>query len=165
MDTLSPKKRAWVMSRVGSKNTKPELLIRTVLHRQGYRYKLNDKALPGKPDLTFPRHRLAVFIHGCFWHRHKNCRRATMPKSNQEFWQNKFTTNQRKDARAKRRLNAQGWRTLTVWECQIMRDPQKAAARITRTLPPLPPKKTYPLPSRGDLLKAADRKWRYLKDD
>lgn len=164
MDKLSQKQRSWVMSRVTGKDTKPELIIRTLLHRAGYRFKINDKTLPGRPDIVLPKYGMVIFIHGCFWHRHKNCRLASTPKSNQAFWQAKFANNQRKDARAKRQLNGLGWRVMTVWECRINKDPQAVIRRIVRKIDGDDGEIRYATAgSRQDILKAAEKKWRYLK--
>ena len=164
IDTFSPEKRAWVMRRITGKDTKPELIVRTLLHRAGYRFKANDKTLPGRPDLVLPKYDMVIFIHGCFWHRHKNCKQASTPKTNQAFWQEKFSNNQRKDARAKRQLNALGWRVMTIWECRVMKHPQTVLARIIRRLENTSDFE-YPCGGkRQDILKAAEKKWRYLKE-
>lgn len=106
-----------MMSGIRGKNTKPELLVRSHLHRKGLRYRLHAK-LPGKPDLVFSKHRTVVFVHGCFWHRHQDCKYTTTPKNNAEFWQTKFASNIKRDALAQEELEAQGWRVLVVWGCQ-----------------------------------------------
>lgn len=152
------------MSRVGSRDTKPELIIRMLLHRAGYRFKINDKTLPGKPDIVLPKHKTVIFIHGCFWHRHKNCKLASTPKNNWAFWQQKFANNQRKDARARRRLNALGWRVITAWECRIMKDPQAVINRIIRRIEQTTKYPRSYQQERRDILRAAEKKWRYLKD-
>nr|AMH39520.1 Very short patch repair protein [Tardiphaga robiniae] len=96
----------------------PELVVRRVAHSLGLRFRLQAKDLPGKPDLVFPRWRVAIFVHGCFWHRHEGCKKATMPKSREEFWQSKFERNVERDQRVIRELEAQAWRTLVIWQCQ-----------------------------------------------
>lgn len=106
------------MAAVRGKDTKPELVVRRTVHRLGYRYRLHRKGLPGTPDLVFPRRRLAIFIYGCFWHRHKGCARSTTPKSRAEFWQAKFETNVARDRRDMGALDALGWRVAVIWECQ-----------------------------------------------
>lgn len=165
MDTISPEKRSWLMSRIHGRDTKPELIIRTLLHRAGYRFKIGDKTLPGRPDIVLPRHGLAIFVHGCFWHRHSNCKLASTPKTNRRYWREKFANNQRKDARAKRQLNALGWRVLTLWECRIMKAPEATLNRILKKLESNADAYEYALDaSRQDILKAAEKKWRYLKD-
>lgn len=116
-----------MMSGIRGKDTKPELTVRSHLHRKGLRYRLHAK-LPGKPDLVFPKHQTVVFVHGCFWHRHKDCQYATTPKTNTKFWQTKFASNVRRDAYVQEKLEAQGWRVLTVWECQTSKDELDALA-------------------------------------
>ena len=106
------------MSGIRGKNTKPEITVRKFLHRKGLRFRLHAK-LPGKPDLTFPKYKTAVFVHGCFWHRHEGCRFSTTPKNNADFWQKKFAANVERDARATAQLDELGWRVLVVWECQL----------------------------------------------
>ena len=120
------------MSGIRGKDTKPELVVRSHLHRAGLRFRLHAK-LPGKPDLVLPRYRTAVFVHGCFWHRHEGCRYATMPSSNTVFWQEKFASNTSRDARVKQRLEESGWRVLVVWSCQLTeRELDKLAATIRK---------------------------------
>lgn len=109
------------MSRVRSKDTSPELLVRRVAHAQGLRFRLHRKDLPGHPDLVFPKHNVAMFVHGCFWHRHPGCPKASLPKSRTEFWQSKFDRNVKRDANATAELQALGWTVLTIWECQTKR--------------------------------------------
>lgn len=119
LDPFDKKKRSAVMRRVKSKDTKPELAVRRLLHAAGYRYRLHRKDLPGKPDLVFPGRRKAVFVHGCFWHGH-DCRRgARQPKTNAEYWRAKIARNIDRDARTRAALGAAGWRSLVVWECEL----------------------------------------------
>lgn len=117
-DTVSPEKRSDVMSRVGSKDTKPELLIRKGLHALGFRYRLHVKDLPGRPDLVFRRYRSVIFVNGCFWHGH-SCPRCRMPSSNTEYWNQKIARNKERDALNRRLLLDAGWRVLTIWECAL----------------------------------------------
>lgn len=119
-DTLSPAARSERMSRVRGKDTKPELTVRRLVHGLGYRYRLHDARLPGKPDLVFRSRRKVIFVHGCFWHRHPDtaCKLARMPKSRQEFWEPKLEGNRERDERTRRLLDEQGWRQMVVWECQ-----------------------------------------------
>lgn len=121
-DRISPERRSWNMSRIRGKDTKPERLLRSRLHRSGLRFRLHVAGLPGKPDIVFPRMRTAIFVHGCYWHRHPGCPRATTPKSNAQFWQKKFAETVRRDARKADALTMQGWQVITVWECEIERD-------------------------------------------
>lgn len=119
VDFLSPRERSERMSRIRSKDTQPELVLRKVLHGLGLRYRLHGRGLPGKPDLVFPRYRVVVFIHGCFWHRHAGCKIATTPKSNTSFWVEKFEKNVARDARVVAELESLGWRVFVVWECEV----------------------------------------------
>ncbi|WP_316196017.1 very short patch repair endonuclease [Bradyrhizobium sp. SZCCHNRI3052] len=127
-DFLTPEQRSERMSRIRSRDTKPELVLRRELHRLGLRYTLGNKRLPGKPDIVLPRHKAAVFVHGCFWHRHAGCNIATTPKSNTPYWQEKFDRNVSRDARVRAELESQGWRVFTVWECEL-----QSGKRTSRT--------------------------------
>lgn len=118
-DFLSPQQRSERMARIRSSNTSPELALRRELHRLGLRFTLNNKKLPGKPDLVFPRHGAIVFVHGCFWHRHAGCKVASMPKSNTLFWQEKFDRNVERDTRVVAELERLGWRVFVAWECDL----------------------------------------------
>lgn len=117
MDIVSPSKRSQMMSGIRGKGTKPEMRVRKVLHAAGYRFRLHRKDLPGTPDVVLPRHRLAIFVHGCFWHAHQGCSLAKIPSTRTEFWSEKLLKNVRRDAVAVERLHAGGWRVLVVWEC------------------------------------------------
>ena len=110
--------RSALMSRVRSKNTKPEMVVRRVAHSLGYRFRLARSDLPGTPDLVFPRHRKIIFVHGCFWHRHEGCPRTTVPKTRAPFWQAKFDRNVARDQETSAALAALGWDVLTIWECE-----------------------------------------------
>jgi len=135
-DVLTPQQRTRCMANIRSKDTKPELVVRGLLRELGIRYRLNVRTLPGKPDITIGRLKLAIFVHGCFWHRH-SCRlgQAT-PTTNTAFWAAKFETNQRRDRAARRTLKLLGWRVLTVWECQTKPKRNTALkARLRRQLP------------------------------
>ena len=112
-----------VGSRIRGKDTKPEMVLRSLLHRAGYRYRLHDKRLPGKPDLVLPRYKTAIFVNGCYWHRHKGCSKATMPKTNTAFWQKKFEDTVVRDARKSSELMELGWCVVTIWECELEIDP------------------------------------------
>ena len=107
------------MSRIRGTDTKPEILVRSMLHRAGYRFRKNVKTLPGKPDIVLPKYKTVIFVHGCFWHRHKNCKDATTPKTNKAFWNKKFERNVANDKKHARELKKLGWRVITVWECQV----------------------------------------------
>jgi DNA mismatch endonuclease (patch repair protein) len=121
MDTLSPKQRSARMSLVRGTDTKPEMFVRRMVHRMGYRYRLHVAGLPGKPDLVFPKRGKIIFVHGCFWHRHPraSCKLARMPKSRLEFWAPKLEGNRSRDIQAQRALRRAGWRVLVIWECVI----------------------------------------------
>ena len=136
-DKLSKRHRSWLMSRVPGKNTKPERIARSVLHQLGYRFTVNgpkNKGLPGKPDIVLPKYRTAVFVHGCFWHRHKACPHATTPKTNQEYWIPKFERNVERDRENEAALLALGWTPLVIWECEL-KTLDTVAARLIAALP------------------------------
>jgi len=121
VDRITRKHRSWNMSRITSKNTAPELAVRSVLHKLGYRYRLHGKDLPGNPDIVLPRHKTVVFVHGCFWHRHARCRYTYSPKSNQAAWNRKFRENVARDRSNVRALRALGWRIVVIWQCRTER--------------------------------------------
>lgn len=118
MDTISRDARSALMSRIRSKNTKPELAVRSILHRLGFRFRLHRADLPGRPDIVLPRHRKAILVHGCFWHGH-TCRLASKPKSNQQYWTDKIAKNKDRDAHNRNELETAGWDVLELWECEI----------------------------------------------
>lgn len=118
-DVFPKEKRSDIMSRIRSQNTKPEILVRKLLHRMGYRFRLRRKDLPGCPDIALPRHRKVVFVHGCFWHGHEGCRRSKRPTTNTEFWNRKIDGNLARDAKTQADLTALGWSVLVVWQCEI----------------------------------------------
>lgn len=118
MDTIGKEARSRVMSRIRGKNTVPEMVVRRIAHRLGYRFRLHRRDLPGSPDLVFPGRRKVVFVHGCYWHRHSGCRLAYTPKSNMEFWNRKFDANQARDKAAIEQLQQLGWDVLVIWECE-----------------------------------------------
>lgn len=132
VDTLTPTQRSERMSRIRSTNTKPEVALRKALHRLGFRFRLHGRRLPGKPDIVLPRYHTAIFVHGCFWHRHKGCKTATTPKSNTQFWVDKFDRNTARDAIKKTQLESDGWNVIVVWECHLKTDEkaQEAASLI-----------------------------------
>ena len=120
MDQISPEHRSWNMSRIKSKNTKPELLVRSWLHRHGFRFRLHVKDLPGTPDIVLPRYRTVIEVRGCYWHRHPGCRFAYTPKSNVEFWNAKFAENIKRDKANTNLLNQSGWHVIIIWECEVL---------------------------------------------
>lgn len=121
MDRLTPERRSWLMSRVRAKDTSPEMRVRRAAHAMGLRFRLHRESLPGKPDLIFARRRLALFVHGCFWHRHTGCGKSSDPKTRLEYWQAKFETNVARDVRVSAELQSLGWRVVTIWECETKR--------------------------------------------
>lgn len=126
MDTLSPAARSARMARVRSRDTKPEMVVRRLLHSMGYRYRLHRSDLPGRPDIVFGKRRKVIFIHGCFWHRHDDpeCRLARLPKSRLEFWEPKLKGNAERDTKRQKALNQLGWDILVVWECELRQSEQ-----------------------------------------
>ena len=133
VDRLSKEKRSWNMSRIRNRDTIPERKVRSILHAMGYRFRLHRADLPGKPDIVLPRYKLVIFVNGCFWHRHKGCKYAYMPKSRQDFWMNKFNANIERDKQVKHDLIAKGWMVATVWECEI-RDEDGLSERLKNIL-------------------------------
>lgn len=119
MDHLEPNARSRLMAAVRQRDTKPELTLRKALHRLGYRYRVNQRRLPGSPDLVFAGRQAVIFVHGCFWHDHAGCKFSTKPKSQVEFWAEKFRTNKARDRRNYATLKADGWKTLVIWECAL----------------------------------------------
>src|SRR5690242_6913452 len=119
VDILTKERRSWNMSRIRGKDTGPEKSLRSLLHRAGLRFRLHKKGLPGRPDLVLARYRTAIFVHGCYWHRHHDCRFATTPSSNRQFWLDKFAGTVTRDERNREALENLGWRVLTVWECDL----------------------------------------------
>ena len=133
VDTVSPEVRSRIMARVKSKDTRPELLLRRLLHGLGYRYRLHRRDLPGRPDIVFPSRKKVVFVNGCFWHSHSGCPRATRPVANREYWLAKLKNNSERDERNLSLLEESGWQTATVWECQLA-DLEAVAQRMTKFL-------------------------------
>lgn len=132
MDTLSAERRSWLMARIPGSNTKPELAVRSLLHRMGYRFRLHRRDLPGTPDIVMPGRKAVVFVHGCFWHGHW-CKRTKMPKSRVDYWNEKIEGNRRRDARKRRKLRSLGWKVVVVWECQLKR-PERLAMKLKRSV-------------------------------
>lgn len=122
MDVHDKKTRSYNMSCIKGKNTKPEEIVRKYLFSQGFRYRKNDKRLPGTPDIVLPKHRTVIFVNGCFWHGHEGCRYFVVPKTNTEFWMNKIETNIQRDKRNIEKLQVMGWKVIVIWECQLKRN-------------------------------------------
>lgn len=133
-DSLSPEKRSWNMSRIRDRDTSIEVKVRKYLFSQGFRYRKNVKSLPGKPDLVFPKYHVVVFIHGCFWHRHEGCKRATTPKTRQEYWLPKFERNVENDKKHYHELQQLGWHPIVVWECEVNRHFEETMERLVRCI-------------------------------
>ena len=119
MDTVSPAKRSSVMAQVKGRDTRPERVVRSLLFRHGFRFRLHRADLPGKPDIVLPRYKTVVFVHGCFWHRHPGCKRASMPASNVAYWERKFARTVVRDAANQAALERSGWRVFIIWECAL----------------------------------------------
>jgi DNA mismatch endonuclease (patch repair protein) len=132
MDRLTPQARSRLMARIASKNTGPEMAVRSMLHRMGYRFGLHRKDLPGSPDIVLSRFRVAIYVHGCFWHGHV-CKIDKMPKSRKTYWSKKIEDNRTRDLRQRARLRRAGWRVWVVWECELKR-PERLRARLLRLI-------------------------------
>ena len=135
VDTVDPNVRSRMMSKVRGKNTAPEIALRKALHGRGFRFRVNVKTLPGTPDIVLPKWRTVLFVHGCFWHRHEGCRFAYSPRSNEAFWQQKFSANIARDRKVANELDQLGWQFLIVWECAL-RDPIKLRESLQNYLGP-----------------------------
>jgi DNA mismatch endonuclease (patch repair protein) len=133
MDVLTPDQRHYNMSRIHSKDTKPEIIVRKWLWQNGYRYRLHKKNLPGKPDIVFTKYKAIVFVHGCFWHMH-NCKYGSKPKTNRGFWNKKLNDNVKRDIKNVKKLRSIGWRVLIIWECEIIKWEPKLEAKIRNFL-------------------------------
>lgn len=150
MDTISKERRSWNMSRIKSGHTKPEKTVRSLLYKMGCRFRLHYKKLPGRPDIVLPKYKTVIFVHGCFWHRHKGCKDATMPKSNICFWQKKLSGNVARDRKKQRELKKNGWKVIVVWECEVEKSIDEVAAKISKKL-------SYPEQHSTMLMAAEDR--------
>lgn len=128
-DTISKERRSLNMSKIKSKNTGPEIIVRSVLHQMGYRFRLHKINLPGSPDIVLPKYKTVFFVHGCFWHRHQDCRYAYEPKSRTEFWQEKFYENILRDLRNRENIEKMGWKIFVIWECET-----KDLSALTKTI-------------------------------
>jgi DNA mismatch endonuclease (patch repair protein) len=134
MDIWSKQKRSEVMSKIRGKNTKPELILRSLLFKQGYRFKVHQKDLPGKPDIVLPKFKTTIFVHGCFWHHHKGCRDGRIPSTNKEFWDKKIRRNIIKDRENMKELKKDNWTVIVIWECDIEKHPDKVINYIQKIL-------------------------------
>lgn len=122
------------MSRIRGKDTTPEIIVRSLLHRMGYRFSLHRRDLPGKPDIVLPKYRTVIFVHGCFWHRHRGCRFTSIPKTHKDYWAGKLRQTERRDFRDQALLESQGWRVIIIWECEALNDKQCVTRRLARYL-------------------------------
>jgi DNA mismatch endonuclease (patch repair protein) len=134
VDFLRPEQRSALMARVANRNTKPELLVRRLLHVMGYRFRLHRRDLPGTPDIVLPRYKTAIFVHGCFWHGHRGCVRSKRPTSNQDFWNRKIDSNMQRDQEDRKALRKLGWRVLVLWQCSL-KDTASVFRSIRKVLP------------------------------
>jgi DNA mismatch endonuclease, patch repair protein len=119
VDSLSTGRRSWNMSRIRSVDTKPELIVKTFLFNSGFRYSYKNRKLPGRPDIVLPRYKVVIFIHGCYWHRHRGCKNATLPTTRKEWWEKKFASNVIRDRRNRKELIKKGWKVYIIWECEV----------------------------------------------
>ena len=133
-DKLTPEKRSWNMSRIKGKDTKIEVEVRKYLFSKGYRFRKNDKRYPGKPDIVLPKYHVAIFVHGCFWHRHEGCKDATTPKTRTEFWLEKFDKNVKNDQIKQEKLRELGWKVMVIWECELKRSFQETMDKVEKEL-------------------------------
>ncbi|MGD9560948.1 MAG: very short patch repair endonuclease [Pyrinomonadaceae bacterium] len=128
-DSITSEQRSWNMSQIRSRDTTPEMVVRSILHRSGFRFRLHRKELPGKPDIVLRKHRAVIFVHGCFWHRHSGCKRCSTPKTNPAYWIPKLQRNADRDREHIANLKKLGWRVRVVWECELKNQP-----KLTRNL-------------------------------
>lgn len=134
MDKLTREHRSWNMSRIQGKNTRPEIAMRSLLHRNGFRFRLHEKNLPGKPDIILPKYKTVIFVHGCFWHRHENCKYCYTPKSRNEFWDSKFQRTVQRDIEQMKAISEAGWLPIVIWECDIKGDPTGTLEKVQKML-------------------------------
>lgn len=130
MDIWNPEKRSSCMSKIKGENTLPEKTLRYALHRAGFRFRINVKNLPGKPDIVLKKYKLVIFVHGCFWHHHEGCSNANFPKSNKEFWYDKITKTMERDKHKMEQLQASGWKVFVAWECDIEKNLEMVVEQI-----------------------------------
>lgn len=130
MDVHNKETRSYNMSQIKNKNTKPEILVRKYLFSRGFRYRINDKRLPGSPDIVLPRYRTVIFVNGCFWHGHEGCKHFVWPKSNTDFWKSKITNNILRDKEKINALTEKGWKSIVIWECELKADMTSRLDRV-----------------------------------
>jgi DNA mismatch endonuclease (patch repair protein) len=160
VDRLTRAKRSWNMSRIRSGNTKPEKVVRSLLYAIGYRYRLHRRDLPGKPDIVLSKCKTAIFVHGCFWHRHQGCKNATMPKTNAEFWKRKLSENVERDRKKQSDLESLGWNVVTIWECETEAPSAELSAILQARISRPVAKPVY-----DDLLMVAEKLSEYADED
>src|SRR5437763_8479408 len=131
-DQLTKERRSWNMSRIGGKNTTPEKVVRSLLHRMGFRFRLHGKKLPGRPDVVLAKYKTVIFVHGCFWHRHRGCKNCTTPTNRREWWLTKLNGNAARDKLHQRALRKLGWQVIVIWECET--DSARATDKVIRSL-------------------------------
>lgn len=154
MDAFSPAKRSEIMRRVRSADTVPEMVLRSILHQLGFRFRLRPGKLPGKPDVVLPKHNTVIFMHGCFWHRHKNCPRAATPATRQKYWIPKFQRTVKRDKSNRAKLRRMGWDVITVWECELEK-PEVLARKLSKLVANTASKYHIPM---VEFLKAAEER-------
>lgn len=163
-DKLTSQRRSWNMSRIRSADTKPEILLRSVLHRMGFRFRVHRQGLPGRPDIVLPKYRTVIFVHGCFWHQHPGCIEAVRPKTNMKYWTAKLDGNIKRDRKNFLALRKEGWNVFRFWECEIEKDPIRIAMQIAKELRGVTEERAgYILPTRTVLLRAAESRAGYNK--
>lgn len=163
-DHLTRKHRSWNMSRITSRHSKPEVIIRSLLHRAGYRFRINNKKLPGCPDIVLNKYNTVIFVHGCFWHRHEGCPKASTPGTNAEYWLDKFSKNISRDKKNKKKLESLGWNVLVVWECEVIKNPVSVIEKILSSDVMHEPSNYSTDIKRSIILKLAEKRSRYLKN-
>ena len=133
MDKISPEKRSWLMSRIKGKDTSPEIRVRSLLHRLGFRFRIQRRDLPGKPDIVLPKYRTIIFVHGCFWHQHQGCKHSHIPQSNVSYLESKLSRNVLRDIKNKQALEQLGWKVVVIWECET-KNIEKLAEEISEKI-------------------------------
>jgi len=133
-DIFSSQKRSEIMSKISGKETKPEILVRKLLFAEGFRFRKNDKRLPGKPDIVLPKYKTVIFVHGCFWHGHLDCKKSKLPKTRKEFWEMKINGNIQRDIIVQDELKALGWRIIIIWQCQLGKNISSTIKDVISTL-------------------------------
>jgi len=160
-DHLSKNKRSWNMSRIKSRHTKPELILRSLLHRSGFRFRINYNKLPGSPDIVLPKYKTVIFVHGCFWHRHPSCSKATTPNTNRDYWQKKFDKNVSRDIEIRKEIKKLKWHIIVVWECEVMAEPLSVLEFIIKQLGIITFERYHVEIDRSQIMKIAEKRSNY----